>query len=115
MLISDWSSDVCSSDLWNSTIFAALTDQAEGPDADFQAIAAKILASDAAFRNAAVNIQNHGAYGFTGEHHAHLFVKRAHFLDRFGGDATYQKRRMLAATQPASNAERTSPVDGLAG
>src|SRR3546814_9352641 len=86
MLISDWSSDVCSSDLWNSTIFAALTDQAEGPDADFQAIAAKILASDAAFRNAAVNIQNHGAYGFTGEHHAHLFVKRAHFLDRFGGE-----------------------------
>src|SRR3546814_15378154 len=68
---------------WNSTIFAALTDQAEGPDADFQAIAAKILASDAAFRNAAVNIQNHGAYGFTGEHHAHLFVKRAPFLDRF--------------------------------
>ncbi|WP_447953406.1 acyl-CoA dehydrogenase family protein [Sphingopyxis chilensis] len=100
---------------WNSTIFAALTDQAEGPDADFQAIAAKILASDAAFRNAAVNIQNHGAYGFTGEHHAHLFVKRAHFLDRFGGDATYQKRRMLAANAPSSDAERSSPVDGLAG
>src|SRR3546814_7762242 len=52
---------------WNSTIFAALTDQAEGPDADLRAIAAKILASDAAFANAASNIQNHGAYGFTGD------------------------------------------------
>ncbi|WP_158514504.1 acyl-CoA dehydrogenase family protein [Sphingopyxis macrogoltabida] len=90
-----------SSIAWNSTIFAALTDVAEGPDADFQVIAAKLLASDAAFRNAAINIQNHGAYGFTGEHHAHLFVKRAHMLDRFGGDATYQKQRMLAAKPPS--------------
>ena len=97
---------------WNCTIFAALTDQAEGPDADFQAIAAKLLASDAAFKNAAVNIQNHGAYGFTGEHHAHLFVKRSHVLDRFGGDATYQKRRMLAASAPSFDAVRSSPVDG---
>lgn len=90
-----------SSIAWNSTIFAALTDVAEGQDADFQVIAAKLLASDAAFRNAAINIQNHGAYGFTGEHHAHLFVKRAHILDRFGGDVTYQKQRMLAATPPS--------------
>lgn len=85
---------------WNQTIFAALMEMADRPDAEFQAIAAKLLASDAAFRNGAVNIQNHGAYGFTGEHHAHLFVKRAHLLDRFGGDATYQKHRMLAATPP---------------
>src|SRR3546814_20188980 len=36
---------------WNSTIFASLTDQAEGPDADFQEFASKIQARAEAFRD----------------------------------------------------------------
>jgi len=85
---------------WNTTIFAALTELAGGGDAEFQVTAARLLANDAAFRNAAVNIQNHGAYGFTGEHHAHLFVKRSHLFERMGGDTHFQKTRMLSATAP---------------
>lgn len=89
---------------WNLTVFATLIEAAGGADAEYQAIAAKLIAADSAFRNAAANIQNHGAFGFTGEHHAHLFVKRAHILDRMGGDITFQKSRMLAATAPSQEA-----------
>src|SRR3546814_20752176 len=59
---------------WHSTIFAAWTDPAEGPDADFQALAAEILASDAACSKPAVQIQNNGAYELTGEQHDHLLL-----------------------------------------
>jgi alkylation response protein AidB-like acyl-CoA dehydrogenase len=81
---------------WNLTVFAALSALEGAPDAQFQAIAAKLMASDTAFRNAAVNIQNHGGIGFTGEYHAHLYVKRAHLFDRLGGDMAVQKKRFLA-------------------
>ena len=86
---------------WNITIFAALTELAGGKDAEFQVTASRILANDAAFKNAAVNILNHGAYGFTGEHHAHLFVKRSHLFELMGGDTHFQKARMLSATAPS--------------
>lgn len=89
---------------WNLTVFAALTEMDGTADAAFQGIAAKLMAAQAAFRNGAVNIQNHGGIGFTGEHFAHLFVKRAHVLDRMGGDMAVQKKRMLQATPPASDA-----------
>lgn len=85
---------------WNLTLFAALADVAEAPDAAFQAAAARLIAADAALRNAAVNIQNHGGIGFTGEHDAHLFLKRAHMLDRFGGGPAAQKKRLLAEPAP---------------
>src|SRR3546814_3103370 len=51
---------------WNSTLFPALTDQAEDPDDDSQSIASKILASAAALRNADVNIQKQAANELTG-------------------------------------------------
>lgn len=85
---------------WNLTLFAALADVAGGGDALFQALAARLIAADAAFRNAAVNIQNHGGIGFTGEHDAHLFVKRAHMLDRFGGDSALHKKLLLREPSP---------------
>lgn len=87
---------------WNLTLFAALADTAGGGDAGFQASAARLIAADAALRNAAVNIQNHGGIGFTGEHDAHLFLKRAHMLDRFGGGSSVQKKRMLSEPSPFS-------------
>jgi alkylation response protein AidB-like acyl-CoA dehydrogenase len=86
---------------WNLTIFATLVEIDGTPDAAFQGIAAKLMSAQAAFRNAAVNIQNHGGFGFTGEHFAHLFVKRAHVLDRMGGDTAVQRKRMLQAAAPA--------------
>jgi alkylation response protein AidB-like acyl-CoA dehydrogenase len=66
-------------------LFAALSVDELRPDAAFQAAAAKVVATDAATRNAAENIQVHGGMGYTFEHDAHLYVKRAHVLDRLAG------------------------------
>lgn len=94
---------------WNLTLFAALADVAGGRDAGFQAASARLIAADAALRNAAVNIQNHGGIGFTGEHDAQLLLKRAHMLDRFGGGPGAQKRRLLAEPSPLAAPEAAEP------
>ncbi len=62
------------------------------PDAAYQASAAKVVATDAAMRNARATIQVHGGMGFTWEHDAHLHLKRAHVLETILGD----RRRHLA-------------------
>ena len=68
-------------------LFAALSiDEARG-DRDFQATSARVVASHAAIENAAVNVQVHGGIGYTFEHDAHLFVKRARVLDRMLGSS----------------------------
>jgi len=47
---------------------------------------AKILATKAALENTHDNVQNHGGMGYTWESDAHLFLKRARFLEHaFGG------------------------------
>jgi alkylation response protein AidB-like acyl-CoA dehydrogenase len=64
-------------------------------DRALQIVGAKILATDTALRNSADNIHTHGAFGFTAEANAHLFLKRAHTLDFLGGGLRDQKRTML--------------------
>ena len=56
---------------------------------------AKAYCSDAYFHAAAENIQIHGGIGFTWEHDAHLYFKRAKSSEIFLGDATYH-RELLA-------------------
>src|SRR4029077_14432651 len=56
---------------------------------------AKAYISDAYFHCAAENIQIHGGIGFTWEHDAHLYFKRAKSSEIFLGDATYH-RELLA-------------------
>ncbi len=56
---------------------------------------AKAYVSDAYFHTTAENIQIHGGIGFTWEHPAHLYFKRAKSSELFLGDATYQ-RELLA-------------------
>jgi alkylation response protein AidB-like acyl-CoA dehydrogenase len=68
-------------------LFAALSVEAARPDAAFHAAAAKVVATDAAIRNAGENIQVHGGMGYTFEHDAHLYMKRAHILDRVIGSS----------------------------
>jgi alkylation response protein AidB-like acyl-CoA dehydrogenase len=80
---------------------AAAVLQEGGEDAAFQARACKIVAVDAAMRNAAENIQVHGAIGFTAEIDAHLFVKRTHVIDALGGDVRHQKAALLREPAPA--------------
>jgi alkylation response protein AidB-like acyl-CoA dehydrogenase len=56
---------------------------------------AKAYCSDAYFHCAAENIQIHGGIGFTWEHDAHLYFKRAKSSEILFGDATYH-RELLA-------------------
>ncbi len=72
--------------------WAAATDDEELPLA---ASLAKSYCSEAYFHCAAENIQIHGGIGFTWEHHAHLYFKRAKSSELLFGDPAYH-RELLA-------------------
>jgi alkylation response protein AidB-like acyl-CoA dehydrogenase len=72
--------------------WAAAEDNDELPVA---AALAKAYVSDAYFHAASENIQIHGGIGFTWEHDAHLYFKRAKSSEILLGDATYH-RELLA-------------------
>jgi len=57
--------------------FAAAALDAGREDAEFQARSALVVAAQAARDGAAANVQIHGGIGYTYEHDAHLYVKRA--------------------------------------
>jgi alkylation response protein AidB-like acyl-CoA dehydrogenase len=59
---------------------AALAAAADRRDAPLLAASARLVSATYAVENAADNIQNHGGIGYTYEHDAHLFLKRAHVL-----------------------------------
>lgn len=67
-------------------------------DAGVQADAAKYLANEAALANVDANIQLHGGIGITDEHDAHLFMKRAHVLNRWFGTNRAIGSRILHGT-----------------
>jgi len=85
--------------LWQ-TVFAAIALRDDAPDCDFQLMSAKLLATDAALKNAAANIQLHGAMGYTAEYGAHHLLRRAHVLDWTGGDSRVQQARILESGGP---------------
>jgi alkylation response protein AidB-like acyl-CoA dehydrogenase len=68
--------------------FTAAHDEAELPAA---AALAKAFCSDVYFRVAAECIQIHGGVGFTWEHDAHLFFKRAKSSETLFGDAAFHR------------------------
>ena len=71
---------------------------AEGSDELPQAAKlAKAYCSDAYFHAAADNIQIHGGIGFTWEHDAHLYYRRAKSSELLFGDATEYRERLAAA------------------
>jgi len=76
---------------WRQTCWAAVAVRDGRPDAARHVAAARLVAQAAALEGAAANIQVHGAMGFTAEHTAHLFLKRARswsLLQRLDGPAT---------------------------
>lgn len=77
--------------------FASLVLSESQPGASFHAVAGKLVCTDAALRNAAQNIQVHGAIGFTAEADAHLYLKRAHVMDQLWGDTRQLRTSMLDA------------------
>ena len=54
----------------------------------------KAYASETFFHVAAENIQIHGGIGFTWEHDAHLYFKRAKSSELFLGDGNYHRERL---------------------
>jgi alkylation response protein AidB-like acyl-CoA dehydrogenase len=80
---------------WSQTIYAALSLKAASADAPFQALNAKLIASEAALESARNTIQIFGGMGFTAEVDAHLYLKRAHLLSLIGLDNRSIMTRLL--------------------
>ena len=66
----------------------------DGEDLSVAAPLAKSYCSEAFFRCAAENIQIHGGIGFTWEHDAHLFFKRAKSSEIMFGDPAHHRARL---------------------
>lgn len=67
-------------------------------DADLAVSVAKAKASDAAFDATAAMIQYHGGIGYTWEHEAHFFYKRAKRLVNQYGDSDVHRARIAELT-----------------
>ena len=80
-----------------STAYYAAWVAADSPD-ELPVVAplAKAVCTDAAYRIAAESIQMHGGIGFTWEHEAHLYFKRATVTQMLLGDS-HEQRRLVAA------------------
>jgi alkylation response protein AidB-like acyl-CoA dehydrogenase len=74
--------------------YAAWAAAEDSPEVPVVASLAKSTCSDAYFRAAAENIQIHGGIGFTWEHDAHLYFKRAKSSQLFLGDAAYHREHL---------------------
>jgi alkylation response protein AidB-like acyl-CoA dehydrogenase len=86
---------VCEVESLRSAVSYAAAAAAEG-SAEVLVLAAlvKAYASDVYSHVAAENIQLHGGIGFTWEHDAHLYLKRAKASELFLGDAAYHRARL---------------------
>jgi alkylation response protein AidB-like acyl-CoA dehydrogenase len=76
--------------------YAAAAVAEDSPEVPTVAALVKAYASDVYFHVAAENIQMHGGIGFTWEHDAHLYFKRAKASELFLGDATLHRERLAA-------------------
>jgi alkylation response protein AidB-like acyl-CoA dehydrogenase len=79
--------------------FAAVSVGAGRADGRFQAAGGLLLALQAARENTAVNIQNHGGIGFTSEHDAGLYLKRAVALEASLGSPAEWNAELLEPTR----------------
>jgi alkylation response protein AidB-like acyl-CoA dehydrogenase len=62
----------------------------------------KVVSGRAAIDNAAHCIQVHGGMGYTDEHNAHLYLKRAHVLDHLFGSGRESHAACLDAARAGS-------------
>jgi alkylation response protein AidB-like acyl-CoA dehydrogenase len=79
----------------SAAYYAGWTAAEDSEELPVVACLAKAYCSDAYFHAAAENIQIHGGIGFTWEHDAHLYFKRAKSSELLLGDPTYH-RELLA-------------------
>lgn len=78
------------------TVFAAAAHDEGRADADFHAVAAMVAAAKGAQWSTGATIQVFGAMGFTNEHDAHLFLKRAIVLSHLFDGTEIQLDRLLS-------------------
>ncbi|MBN9109445.1 MAG: acyl-CoA/acyl-ACP dehydrogenase [Pseudonocardia sp.] len=82
----------------HAVLYAAHAVDTGADGADLAVAVAKAKASDAALAATAAMIQYHGGIGYTWEHEAHLFYKRAKRLVGQYGDADAQRERIATLT-----------------
>ena len=78
------------------SLFGALSVDEARDDAELQALSAHLTAAAAAEFATATTVQVLGGMGFTHEHDAHLYVKRAIVWGQTFGGTTTQLARLLA-------------------
>jgi len=76
--------------------YAAAAVAADSAEVPVLASLLKAYASEVYSHVAGENIQIHGGIGFTWEHDAHLYLKRAKASELFLGDASYHRARLAA-------------------
>lgn len=78
-----------------SALYYATWAQAEdASELPLAASAAKVACSDAFWSSAAMNIQVQGTIGYTLEHKAQLYYRRAKWSQLYGGPPSYHRRRI---------------------
>ncbi|HEX9032335.1 MAG TPA: acyl-CoA dehydrogenase family protein [Streptosporangiaceae bacterium] len=80
--------------LRSAVVYAAAAVAEDSAEVPTLAALVKALASETYFHVAAENIQIHGGIGFTWEHDAHLYFKRAKASELFLGDVSYHRERL---------------------
>ncbi|CAG4925158.1 MULTISPECIES: acyl-CoA dehydrogenase family protein [Acidithrix] len=78
----------------SAAYYAAWAASEQNEEFEISAPLAKAFCSDAYFKAAAENIQIHGGIGFTWEHDAHLYFKRAKASQLLFGDSSYHRERL---------------------
>ncbi|HVE76135.1 MAG TPA: acyl-CoA dehydrogenase family protein [Actinomycetota bacterium] len=82
----------------SAAYYAAWANEVNAPDAVLSASVAKSYVSDAYQWVAGEGVQLHGGIGFTWEHEAHLYFKRAYMNAVLLGDAAFHRDRALTLT-----------------
>ena len=82
----------------HAALYAAHAVEVGAEDAALAVAVAKAKAGDAALASTAAMIQYHGGIGYTWEHEAHLFYKRAKRLAGQWGDAETHRARIAELT-----------------
>ncbi|MCY7364707.1 MAG: acyl-CoA/acyl-ACP dehydrogenase [Frankiaceae bacterium] len=98
-------------------LYAAHAADVDAEDKQVAASIAKAKASDVAFEVTGAMIQYHGGIGYTWEHHAHFYFKRANRLQHTYGDASQHRERiarLVIDTAQSSDATGVAP-GGTAG
>jgi len=83
---------------WFQTVYATLAWDGNDRAGAFHLSAARVVATDAARANAADNIVNHGAMGFSEESEAHLFARRSLILETTVGTDRWHLESVATST-----------------